>query len=149
MAKPTTAPFSKMQILVGDGGTPAEQFSVVCGMTSKGVNRSAQTSSTVVPDCADEDAPAWEEKAVNSLSVTISGSGVWAAENHGVFMEWFYSGLPKNIKVRHLNAAPGTPEYEEGSALLTALNNTVERGGKVQAEITIEFDGQPSLVNAA
>lgn len=148
MAKPTTAKYSELQILVGDGGSP-EAFSVVCGMTSKGVQRQAQTNSTVVPDCADEDAPAWEEKAVNSLSISISGSGVWAAENHGIFMAWFYSGLPKNIKVRHLNAAPGTPEYEEGPALLTALNNTVERGNKVQAEITIEMDGQPTLVNAA
>lgn len=149
MAKPTTSKYSELQILVGDGATPTEGFTVVCGMTTKGVQRSANVSSTVVPDCADEDAPAFEEKAVNSLSISISGSGVWAAENHGVFMAWFYSGLAKNIKVRHLNAAVGTPEYEEGPALLTSLNNAVERGQKVTAEINIEFDGQPTLVNAA
>lgn len=146
MAKPITGKFSELQILIGDGGSP-EEFAVVCGMTTKGVQRSAQTNSTVVPDCEDEDAPAWEEKAVNSLSVTISGSGVWAAENHGVFMDWFYSGQSKNIKVRHMRAAAGTPEYEEGPALLTALNNTVERGNKVQAEVTIEMDGQPSRMS--
>lgn len=143
MAKPTTAKFSELQILI-EGVPNSGIFDVVCGMTSKGIQRSAQTNSTSVPDCEDEDAPAWEEKAVNSLSVTASGSGVWASENHGVFLDWFYSGTTRNIKVRHLNAGPGTPEYEEGPALLTALNNTVDRGNKVQAEVTIEFDGQPT-----
>jgi len=148
MAKPTTGTISKLQILVGDGGSP-ETFAITCGLTTKGVQRTAQTNSTPVPDCADEDAPAYEEKAVNTLSVTISGSGVWAAENHGVFMDWFYSGLEKNVKVRHLNAAPGTPEYEEGPALLTQLNNAVNRGEKISADITIEMSAMPTLVNAA
>lgn len=148
MARPTTAKFSEFQILIGDGATPVEAFEVVCGLTSKGIQRSANTNSIVVPDCADEDAPAFEEKAINSLSISISGSGVWTAENHQAFLAWYYSGQPKNIKVRHVAAEGGSTEYEEGPALLTSLNNSVERGGKVSAEITIEFDGQPTLVAA-
>jgi hypothetical protein len=148
MAKPTTGTFSKLQILIGDGGSP-EAFTIVCGLTSKGIQRTAEVNSTVVPDCSDEDAPAWTEKAVNALSWSASGSGVWAAENHGVFLNWWKSGLTKNIKVRHVNAAPGTPEYEEGQALLTNIGNTVERGGKIQAEISIEMDGEVTFVNAA
>ncbi len=148
MARPTTEKFSEFQILVGDGGSP-ETFAVVCGLTSKGIQRSANVNSVVVPDCESEDAPAFEEKAVNSLSISVSGSGVWAAENHGTFMAWFYSGLPKNIRVRNVQADSGDTEYEEGPALLTQLNNSVERGQKVTAEISIEFDGQPTRVAAA
>jgi hypothetical protein len=149
MARPTTAKFSEFQILIGDGETPVEGFDVVCGLTSKGINRSANTNTTVVPDCADEDAPAFEEVAVNSLSISISGNGVWTAENHGVFLAWFYSGVTKNIKVRHVAADGGTTEYENGPAILTQLNNAAERGQKVSADITIVFDGQPTLVAAA
>ena len=148
MARPTTEKFSEFQILLGDGAEP-EVFSVVCGLTSKGIQRAATTQSTVVPDCANEDAPAFEEKAVDSLAISVSGSGVWAAENHKVFIDWFYSGLPKNIQVRNVKAETGDTEFEEGPALLTQLNNSVDRGQKVTAEITIEFDGQPTLVAAA
>lgn len=143
MARPTTEKFSEFVILVGDGENP-EGFDVVCGLTTKGIQRAANTSSVVVPDCADEDAPAFEEKAVQSLSITVSGSGVWTQENHQVFMDWWYSGATKNIKIRNVQAGAGDTEYEEGPALLTALNNSVERGQKVTAEITIEFDGQPT-----
>lgn len=143
MAQPTTGKFSELGIYIGDGADP-EVFTFLCGLTSKGVQRSATTQSTSVPDCADEDAPAWEQKSVDTLSITASGTGVWAAESHESMLDWFYSGLPKNIQVRHAKAAVGDTEYEEGAALLTALNNTVDRGQKIQAEITIEFDGAPT-----
>lgn len=145
MAQPTTEKFSQFGIYVGDGEDP-EVFTFICGLTSKGIQRSATTQSTSVPDCADEDAPAWEEKSVDTLSITVSGTGVWAAENHEDMLDWFYSGLPKNIQVRHGNAAVGDTEFEQGPALLTALNNSADRGQKKQAEITIEFDGKPTRV---
>ena len=148
MARPTTAKFSELQILLGDGEDP-ESFTTVCGLTSKGIQRTATTQSTIVPDCDDEDAPAWEEKAVDSLSMSLSGSGVWTKGDHQKFLDWYRSGLPKNIRVRNAQAASGDTEYEQGPALLTQLNNSVDRGQKVQAEITIEFDGQPSIVAAA
>src|SRR5690606_26518363 len=127
MAQPITGKFSELVISIGDGANP-EVFTPICGMTSKGIQRSATTQSTSVPDCADEDAPAWEEKAVDTLSITVSGMGVWAADNHETMLDWFYSGASRNIKVRHVKAKVGDTEYEEGPALLTALNNTVDRG---------------------
>lgn len=143
MARATTQTFGQFQILVGDGETP-EVFSPLCGLTSKGVQRTASTNSTVVPDCDDEDLPGYEEQDVASISVTISGSGVWARQNHDDMLKWFRSASRKNIKIRNMGVAAGEIEYEEGPAILTQLNQTGERGGKVQAEIAIAFTEMPT-----
>lgn len=148
MARAITETFGQFQILVGDGEEP-EVFSVICGLTSKGVQRTASTNTTVVPDCANEDLPGYEEADVASISVSISGSGVWAQQNHEMLMDWFYSAATKNVKIRNMNAAVGDTEYENAPAILTTLSQTGERGNKVQGEIAILFTQQPTRVAKA
>lgn len=118
----------------------------ICGLTSRTVSRTNTMTQTEVPDCDDESLPSSIEKSVQSAEVTISGTGVWAAQNHGIMMDWWRSGSTKAIRVGNLKALSGDPLYEEGPAFLTSLNNTAERGQKVTSEIAIEFDGMPSLV---
>lgn len=145
MARAQTETFGQFQILVGDG-QPDEEFAVLCGLTSKGVQRTASTNSTVVPDCDDEDLPGYEEQDVASISVTISGSGVWARQNHQEMLDWYYSASRKNVKIRNAAVEAGETEFEQGPAILTQLNQTGERGSKVQGEIAIAFVEQPARV---
>src|SRR5690606_33512417 len=58
MAPPKTAAWYKMLIQVGDGADP-EVFSAPCGLTTRGLNFSAETSDTTVPDCDDPSLPSW------------------------------------------------------------------------------------------
>ena len=120
-----------------------------CGLTSRTVNRQHNMQTTEVPDCDDESLPAAVERAVQSSEMTIAGTGVWAAQSHGMMMDWWRSGKTKNIRVANVKAPSGTVQYEQGPAYLTQLNNTAERGQKVTAEINIEFDGIPDVVEAA
>ncbi|ABF71266.1 p014 [Rhizobium phage 16-3] len=143
MARATTANFHQMvlevEVTAGSG-----VYSKLCGLTSRGINRQSNMSTSEVPDCADESLPAAVERAVQSQEVTISGSGVWAAESHEVMLNWWYSGATKSIRVQHVNAAVGDTEYETGNAYLVSISNQAERGTKVTAEISIEFDGIPT-----
>ncbi|MDX0007831.1 hypothetical protein GOB40_13920 [Sinorhizobium meliloti] len=143
MARATTANFHQMvlevEVTAGSG-----VYSKLCGLTSRGINRQSNMSTSEVPDCADESLPAAVERAVQSQEVTISGSGVWAAESHEVMLDWWYSGATKSIRVQHVNAAVGDTEYETGNAYLVSISNQAERGTKVTAEISIEFDGIPT-----
>ena len=119
-------------------------FARPCGMKGVTVNRSAELDSDEIPDCDDESKPFSVEKEVRSLTVTVSGSGVWARQSHGMFVEWFYSGTPKKIRLGHLNAAVGDTEYETGTAFLKSLSNQRTKGKKVTAEIELEFNGTPT-----
>ncbi|WP_411033360.1 phage tail tube protein [Shinella sp. BYT-45] len=86
----------------------------------------------------------WHERAVQSSEVTISGSGSWARQSHETMLDWWYGGQTLNIRVHHVKAEVGDTEYESGPAYLVSINNQAERGTKVTAEISIEFDGIPT-----
>jgi len=149
MAQGTTSTFGNFRILIGDGATPTEVFSLLCGLTSKGVTFASETTTSEVPDCSDEDAPSFQEKDVKSQSISVSGSGMWTREAHNTVLDWWKSGLRKNIKIQYVTAASGSVEYVNGPAILTNVGNTVEKGGKLSAELSIEFAQMPTFVDKA
>lgn len=142
MARANTANFHEM-VLEVETETPGT-FARICGLTSRGPSRSHNMQTSEVPDCDDESLPAAVERAVQSSEVTISASGVWAAQSHEMMLDWWYSGATKVIRIGHIKADVGDTEYETGPAYLVSLSNTAERGTKVQAELEIQFDGLPT-----
>lgn len=149
MAQATTSSFSNFKILLGDGATPTEAFAPICGLTSRGLQGASDVVTSEVPDCANEDAPSWQEKDVKSISMSLSGSGMWSVESHGILMEWFLSGAKKNVKVQYALADSGDPEFLTGPAVITKLDNAVEKGARVSADITLEFTAKPTVTDAA
>lgn len=149
MAKPTTFPFGEFFIVVGDGDSP-EVFAAPCGLTSKAFNQTSNTQDTTVPDCDDPDAPAFIERAVDSQTAEISGSGVLAKEAFdAVWQPWFASAMPKNCRIG-LGAIPdvSTGAYYEGAFILSQFNMTASRGQKVNVEVTMVSDGEWTYVEA-
>lgn len=138
MAFPTVIAGTKLLILVGDGASP-EVFAEPCGLTAKTFDLSASTNSTLIPDCADPEAPAWEAKTVNALSAQISGSGVMAVEAHTTWEAWFMSAASKHIQIK-LNNPTGLGYYS-GSFILTSLKYGGQRGQKVTVDLTMVNDG--------
>ncbi|MER9883098.1 phage tail tube protein [Mesorhizobium sp. M0118] len=147
MAYASTGTFSKLVVEV-EWVASSGIYSKWCGLTSRGVARQSNMQTTEVPDCDSEDAPSQVERSVQSQEVTISGSGVWSVESHGYAMDWWYSGATKSVRVTHVNAATGDTKYETGNAYLVTLSNSVEKGQKIQAEISIEYDGVPTRTDA-
>lgn len=140
MTAPTTVTFGKFIIQLGNGAEP-EVFAAPCGLTTKGFNQTANTQETSVPDCDDPDAPAYVERAVDTLSSEISGSGVLATESLDTWQAWFTSALSKNCRV-YPNGLTGG--YWEGKFVLSAFNLTANRGQKVNADVTLVSDGEYS-----
>lgn len=149
MARADTATFGQFKILLGDGGTPTETFTPICGLTSKGINYETDTTTVEVPDCTDEDLPAYKEEGPKSYSVAIEGSGMWAKQSHGTLLNWWKSGAAKNMKVQYVEAAPGEPEFIEGPAIITKIGNAVEKGGRLSADLSFRFTEMPTFTNAA
>lgn len=145
MVKPTTENFHEMVVEV-EWEAGSGTFAKFCGLTSNNVSRQSNMSTSEVPaDCDDESKPSNLERAVQSQEQTVSGTGVWAAQSNGKALLWWRSGTTKLVRIGHMNAVVGDPEYETGPAYLTQLNNSREKGQKVTAEIQIEFDGLPDI----
>jgi hypothetical protein len=137
MAKPTTHTFGEFLVKLGDGADP-EVFAAPCGLTSKGFNQTANTQKTAVPDCDDPDAPAYNETAVDTIDSEISGSGILAEEAFDTWQDWFASAASKNYRVYPMGSAGG---YYAGKGVLSAFNMTVQRGQKLNVDVTITGDG--------
>lgn len=137
MAQPTVLTGTKLLILVGNGADP-EVFSQPCGLTTRTFDLAASTNTTLIPDCDEPDAPAWEAKDVNALSATVSGSGVMAVESFDIWNDWFMGATAKNLQIKLDNAALG---HWAGSFILTSLKYGGQRGQKVTVDITLVNDG--------
>ena len=88
MAQPTTARPGKMRILLWDvDKTPAPGFSAPCGLTAKGATVTKNLAEIAIPDCDDPDAPLWMGRDVETMSMSISGEGVMAAESEDLWNE--------------------------------------------------------------
>jgi predicted secreted protein len=144
MAQPTVLSGTKLLILVGDGASP-EVFAQPCGLTTNGIDFSASTNTTLLPDCADPDLPAWEAKDVNGLSASVTGTGVMAVESFDIWNDWFQAAAAKNCQIKLDSAELG---YWAGSFILTGLKYSGTRGEKVTVDITLSNNGAVPWVPA-
>jgi hypothetical protein len=149
MAKPNTEKFHQMvlEVETDEPGTYAK----ICGINGRTVNRSLNVQETEVPgDCDDESVPSEVQIDPQALTVNVSGTAVWAAQSHGMMMDWIYLKQRKNIRVGHLNAEVGDTEYESGPAYLVTMNDSAQKtAGAVTREIEIRFDGTPTRTDKA
>lgn len=143
MAQPTTSKFSDFAIHV-ETDTPGT-YEFVCGLTSKGLDIQNSTSSTAVPDCADEDLPAWNEEQITSQGMAIKGSGVFTREKAKVILEWALDGEEKNVRVYPGKANVGDIEYFQGLAILKTVGLQVNRGERVQQSLDLAFVVKPAI----
>lgn len=74
MSYPTTHKGQKIALQLGDGADP-ETFTTVCGLTTKGLQRTNRTSDTEVWDCTDPDAQPQIERDILAGDWTMNGSG--------------------------------------------------------------------------
>jgi predicted secreted protein len=140
MAQATAIGFSKFRVLLGDGASN-EVFTAPCGFNARALNRSKTTNEVDIPDCADEDAPAWVGREVRSLDWTVTGEGLLVAESVESWNDFFDSTLSRNVRVEIEFPSPvGTITYN-GAAHLTTYEITGTRGEKVTANIELSGDG--------
>lgn len=144
MAKPTVIAGTKLLLLVGNGAGP-EVFAEPCGLTTKSFDMSASTNTTLIPDCDDPEAPAWESTDVNGLSASGAGTGVMSTESFAVWNDWFLSAQGKNMQIKLDHASLG---HYAGSFKLTSFKLAGTRGNKVTVDLSFKSDGEVVWVAA-
>jgi len=139
MAPPDHFTGSKISIQIGDGASP-EVFAHPCLINStRAVEGTATTIDTVVPDCADPEAPAWTNRDKDALSYQITGEGIMDAVSTEPYINWLKDALTKNVRAVINNGGVG--QTLAGAFHLTSFNVNGERKGKAQVSITLVSDG--------
>lgn len=143
MASATRIKFGKQAILIGDGATPTELFVMPCGITSLTKTTNVETETVNLPDCDDPDLVSWLGIDEISRQIQLQFGGVLAVEYLAEWQAWDLAGGYKNVRwYRNLTAANGGG-YLQGSALLTAFEETAEAKRGYDMTGTIIFDGKP------
>lgn len=149
MAQAITIPYSKFRILLGNAASP-EVFAAPCGLNTRALRRSKTTNEIDIPDCDDEDAPAWVGREVRSLDWSVTGEGVLAEQAVEDWEAFFNSTDSRNVRIEMVfpstvSGSPGTIA-KVGRAHLTSFEVTGNRGEKVT--VSIELSGDGALVTA-
>lgn len=137
-AAPVTARPGKMRILLGNGGTP-EVFTAPCGLTTKGLTKTSNLSEVSIPDCDNPDAPFWQSRDVESMSVSFSGEGVMAAESEAAWHDaaWSTDGVNAHVEVEY---STGTRTYE-GRFHIDSFAVNAQQGQRVSVSVSGQSDG--------
>lgn len=142
MAKPITVKFGKFFVRLSDGATPPV-FGAPCGFTSKSFTRNKTLNEVQVPDCDDPDAAAWSERDVQSMSATISGSGVLAKSAVPIWEAALESTDSIECEVE-LEYPDGDSDIYTGLFHLESFEITGALGERVQVSVTMQSDGEIS-----
>jgi hypothetical protein len=119
MTAPKTMSFGEVIVALGDGGSP-EVFAEPCGFSSKSFDCDAATSTAIIPDCDDPEAPAWEIAGITSKSLTITGDGVLAKDSYESWRSVWDASVQVNARV-----TLGDLGYWEGPVVMTKLGHAV------------------------
>lgn len=140
MARSVTLKPGKFFVRLSDGAEPPV-FSAPCGFNQKSFSRNKTLGSTTVNDCDAPDAAAWEERDVQSMSATISGSGVLAKQALPVWEKAMESTDSVECEVE-LEFPDGTSNVYTGLFHLESFEITGSQGERVQISVTMQSDGE-------
>ncbi len=139
MAKPTTARFGAFAVMLGNDADPII-YTSPCGFTSKSLQLTKDLTEVVIPDCDSPDAASWVGRDVASLSASVNGEGVLAAESAEDWLDAFNSTIPVPVKIV-LTLATETITWT-GLMHLSSLTIDAEQGGRVNLSVEMQSDGE-------
>jgi hypothetical protein len=142
MAKPITSRASQLLLKLGDGAEP-EVFTAPCGLNSKGINFTKEMNDTPVPDCDDPDAAAWTERAVTTLSASVSGEGILSMGDLDTWIEFNESTVSRNVQVIIVVDDPNQAlgGMWTGKFLMATWEVNGELGNKINTTMELQSDG--------
>jgi hypothetical protein len=86
MAQATTIKGGKFRVLIGNDANPIV-YSNPCGFTQRSMTINKGLEEVNIPDCNDPDKVDWIGRDATSLSMSVSGEGVLAAESVDTWLD--------------------------------------------------------------
>jgi len=139
MASATRIKGGKVRVLLGNDANPIV-YSAPCGFTSKTLTFTKGLEEVNVPDCDDPDAVDWVGRDATSLSMSISGEGVLAAQSVDTWLDAFHEVESTPVKVE-LEFPAKTITYT-GRMHVESMEATAPNGRTVTSNISMQSDGE-------
>jgi hypothetical protein len=136
MAKPTTARPGAFIISLWNGSA----FTAPCGFTSKSFRWNRSLAEVNIPDCDDPDAAAWVGRDVESLSASVNGDGILAAEAIPTWMNVLNTIDAVQVQIE-ITYTTGVLTVT-GDMQLTTLEVGAQQGQKVNISVSMDSDGE-------
>lgn len=141
MSVPTEADF--MIIKSGNGASPTEVFTAICGVENVSINKTVNASDRFRRDCAKPGIPGVRKNVIGGKSMTITGSGAANIANIEAFEDLL--GIPNNYEI-DLMQADGSDSgvllgTYSGPFVMMSDNISADPNGNSSGEITLNSDG--------
>lgn len=135
----------KLLLKMGDGVSP-EVFTAICTINAaRSISGTTATNDFNIPDCLDPDALAFVTREKVSISYSVSGAGILNTPDVEDLTDWLASPDSKNCQIIvDVPSADGGVIFE-GAFHLTEFQITGDRGGKMEASISLVSDGEVTV----
>lgn len=138
MSYPTTLKGQKVALQLGNGAEP-EVFTTVCGITTKGLQRTRAVSDSENWDCADPDALPLTEREMGAGDWTMSGEGQAVVAELDRIEEAYEAGA--NWQMVFFGTGATIVRTYRGNAIMTDLNLGAVNGQKANLSLTLSGNG--------
>ncbi len=139
MAQATTIKGGKVRVMLGAGGPPLV-YTAPCGFTSKSISLSKALNEVQVPDCDDPDKVDWLGRDAVSLSMSVSGEGVLAAESVEAWLDAWESVDSVPVKVEW--EFPAKTITWTGKMQVESVESTAPNGQRATITVSMQSDGE-------
>lgn len=146
MAYTATVKGQHIIVQMGDGATPTEVFTTICGITEKGLEQTASTSEETIWDCADQDAPPKVVRDVQSTDWSISASGQVDSSGLAALDTAFTAAVERNFRFVFKDTVIN--KYKQGPGIITSFSVTGTNGEKAKVSLTITGAGALTTLTA-
>lgn len=138
MAQPTTIRGGKVRVMLATE-TPGT-YATPCGFTSRSITFSKALEEVNIPDCDDPDKVDWLGRDATSLSMSVSGEGVLAAESVDTWLDAFHSveSVGAQIEIEF----PAKTIVYTGNVHVESLELGASNGQRATLNVSMQSDGE-------
>jgi hypothetical protein len=145
LAAPVTIKGGKVRVLLSAGGSP-ETFAAPCGFTSRSITFTKALNDFSLPDCSNPDSVDWLGRDAVSLSMSVSGEGVLAADAVETWMAAWEDVDSVGVKIEI--EFPATTHTWTGLMHVESLEVGAQNGQRVTLNVSMQSDGEMTRVSA-
>jgi len=138
MAQPTTIKGGKVLVKLGSGSPLT--YEAPCGFTQRSLTLAKNLEEVNIPDCDDPDQVDWVGRDATSLSMSVSGEGVLAAESVETWLAAWedVESVPVQIDI----VFPANTITWVGYMHVESIEIGANNGQRVTANVSLQSDGE-------
>lgn len=138
MAQPTTTRGGKIRVMLGSDTSP-QTYTAPCGLSQRSITLTKGLNEILAGDCDDPDMVQWFLRDAASLSMTISGEGVLAAESIEDWVDAWESIESVDVRVEVEFAT--TTYVWTGKMQVETLEIGANNGERATISVSMQSDG--------